>query len=257
MKIQTVLLLSALAISDVLAAEFLKLSNDAGASTEAKIIEVKDDFEIVTIQMKDGRELEAKMSSFSKKSRKSIMSWFVAQEAEATLLPKDPPIEVLFQYKKINMDNYKKDTLAEKNRERYKPKLIIRNKRAQEYKGNRVSAMIFAKPANNLNQVLVASALHQTIDIPYKDSITLDLDPFQISDVKKNGRTQHGYSIQGYVIFIKNSKGEVVYTKSTSKKFEDLIEKLGSVQSGRWYDPKFSAEEVNGSHGAYYELTAR
>ncbi|MGB0370486.1 MAG: hypothetical protein ACPGN3_03990 [Opitutales bacterium] len=236
-------------------AEYQQLSNESGAVIEVKLIELKNDQQHVMIELRGGRVMKAALEFFSQESQELIKAWSAEQKAQKSILSNASAIEVDLQYKprSMNTDDLDMRTWRRYDREYYKPEVRIKNKRFDDYMGNRVIAAVFAKPHKHQSQVLVTSVLNKTIDFPKSDSITLKLDEFELSDAIMNDSTRHGYEIDGFAIVIKNSKGETIYKRGSKRKWEDALDDLDRLKSGQCYNANLSQREDNRTFYAYFK----
>lgn len=236
-------------------AEFETFTNDAGQSIEAELIELKRNGEVVVIRLRSGNKMDAELSAFSRKDQQKIKGWWRDLQADKQLLRADSKLDIsakMNRKSRKNNDYYWRDDKTEK----FFPEVIIQNDELETFKGNTVHVLVVAKDLRNQDQRLIVSASKLQTDLNYRGKTFLESEPFRLrkyeydSSSSSNGYA-YGYEYEGYVVVVKNSKGEITHTRATKSKYLSDMQLILKCQAGEMYDESLS-RKLNVRPSSYF-----
>lgn len=241
-------------------AEFQTFTNGEGHSIEAELLELKEGGDVVRIRLRDGRELDAKLTAFSAEDRAAIGKWWDGVLLEKSMLAARSRIDVTVKLnRKAKSERYSAWWVHTDDRVRsFFPEIIIENDEMDRFSGNTVRVVVLAKDMRDDEQLLVVSATTlEDVTFPDLGSVSLESEPFRLRQYEHKNtygsayNYEFGYEYEGYVVLIKNARGEVTHTKSSKSKFLSAIEVVMKCKAGEIYDADFN-RKLNLSPNSYY-----
>jgi len=230
-------------------AEFQTFTNSDGVSIEAELVELNEDDDIVTIKLRNGREVDADLRAFSAADRKKIKSWAKNKELErVTLHNRDRLDFTLKMNRKAKSEKYSSwYSHYDDETESFFPELLIDNGELDAFEGNEVRIVVLAEDVRNDEQVLVVSATtEKNVRLADRAQTSIEGEPFRLRKYEYKdtyGSTynyKYGYEYDGYVVVVKNAKGEVTHTKASRSKYLSNFEVIDTCKAGEMYDDDFN-----------------
>jgi len=226
-------------------AEFRTFTNDFGDSVEARLIEFKKEDSIIRMQLKNGREIDAKLSAFSQADQKYIRKWWKEEVAGRQVLHEQArmKIEVKVETKTRSSGHNSWYSESDDKTKIFYPEVIIENNESQTFTGNEVRLVCFADDMRYKGQMKVVSVSNTKADFKERAETVLKPEAFRLRHYEYNSRYsnyeyEHGYKYSGYAFTIKNSEGEVMYQEATKPYL--LNPKLFfECKTDQLYDDKF------------------
>lgn len=252
----------------LLQAEMRTFTNDFGDSVEAELIELKDNGTIVTMRLKNGRTIDARISAFSQDDKKYIRDWWKEEEAGMQVLNKKArvslEVEVRTKTDKSGSGSYyyNRDRMVKM----FLPEVTVDNVESQTFKGNEVRIVFFAEDIRSKSEMLIVSAKTIKTDFKERKKTNLKIEAFRLRTYEyesyySNYEYKRGYKYTGYAIKIKNSAGEVTHEEATKEEFLNP-DFFFTCKEGEVYDGKFehklssrsssSSSSSSGSSSNYY-----
>ncbi|MGJ8640843.1 MAG: hypothetical protein ACSHYA_15745 [Opitutaceae bacterium] len=226
-----------------LVADFETFTNDAGQSLEAELIELKKEGRIVDLRLRSGNRIEAEVSAFSAKDQKRIKEWWKGVVADRELLNPDSRIEISAKMNRKSKDNDRYDWYyrVDDKTKSFFPEVIIRNDELLTFKGNTVRVVIVAKDLREKHQRLIVSASTIKSDFLDRSDTYLESEAFRLRIYEYDSSISsydyaYGYEYEGYIVVVKNSKGEVTHTRATKSKYLSNMKMIMECKAGDMYD---------------------
>jgi len=237
-------------------AEFRTFTNSDGVSIEAQLVELKDG-KVVTIELRNGRELDADLTAFSEADRKHIKKWWEqVQKDQVTLKPRNRLDITVKMNRKAKSDRYHGWSYADDETQSFFPEVVIENEELDTFEGNTVRIVILANDARNDYQMLVVSATtEEKVRLPERSEVSIEGKPFRLRKYEyRYGSTnnyEYGYEYDGYIVVVTNREGVVTHTKASKSKFLSNMELVNSCKAGEMYDDSFT-RKLNTKPNSYY-----
>lgn len=225
-----------------LSADFRTFKSDFGDTVDAELIELKEADTIVTLKLRDGRQIDARVSAFTQADQKHIQEWWAGIQAEKRLLKERARLTISAkmnrQSNRGTFDSYNR--IDDKTRVFF-PEVVIENAQLQTYTGNTVRIVVVAEDLKDASQKLIVSATTMKADFPERDKTVLESDPFKLRSYEYNSSSSNydykrGYEYEGYIVVIKNAKGEITHTRASRSKYLTNMEVILNCKAGEIYD---------------------
>lgn len=241
-----------------LAAEFRTFTNDFGDSVEAELVKLKDSETIVTLKLRSGNQIDARVTAFSEADQKHIHKWGLAIQAEKQLLKEDSRITISAKMNRKSKSNKYDNwySIVDETRS-YFPEVIIVNDELDEFKQNTVRIVVIAKDKQNDGYKLVVSATTmKEISFPDRGKSVLESDPFRLrlyehDSAYSNHDYGYGYDYEGFVVVIKNAAGKVTHTRASKSKYLSDMDIIFNCEAGEIYDDAIN-RKLNVSPNSYF-----
>ena len=221
-----------------LAAEFRTFTNDFGDSVEAEIVKLKDSETIVTLKLRSGNQIDARVTAFSQADQEHIRKWGLAIQAEKQLLKVDSRITISAKMNRKSKSNqYDNWYSINDETKSYFPEVTIENDELDAFKGNTVRIVVIAKDKQNEGYRLVVSATTmKDISFPGRGKAVLESDPFRLRLYEYDDAFIRGYDYEGFVVVIKNADGKVTHTRASKSKYLSDMDVIFKCKAGEIYD---------------------
>lgn len=221
-----------------LAAEFRTFTNDFGDSVEAEIVKLKDSETIVTLKLRLGNQIDARVTAFSQADQEHIRKWGLAIQAEKQLLKVDSRITISAKMNRKSKSNqYDNWYSINDETKSYFPEVTIENDELDAFKGNTVRIVVIAKDKQNEGYRLVVSATTmKDISFPGRGKAVLESDPFRLRLYEYDDAFIRGYDYEGFVVVIKNADGKVTHTRASKSKYLSDMDVIFKCKAGEIYD---------------------
>ncbi|MFP4069951.1 MAG: hypothetical protein ACLFVC_07200 [Opitutales bacterium] len=240
--------------------EFETFTNGEGHRLEAKLLEMKDDGRVVAIRLRDGREMDATLSAFSRKDRDRIRKWWEEELARQSLLKPRHRLEMTVKMnRKAKSDRYSSwYSNSDQKTKSFFPELIVTNDELDAFEGNEVRLVLVAEDRRYEDQLLVVSATtFKDEKFPDRGKSFLEGEPFQLKHYEYNNtystgyNYEYGYDYDGYVVVVKNADGAVTHTKASKTKYLSNMEALMKCKAGEVYDADLN-RKLNVAPNSYF-----
>lgn len=235
-------------------AEYETFTNDAGQSIEAELIELNKAGNEVTMKVRNGGRIKADLAAFSSKDRKRIRDWWKGVQSAKELLQPESRIELsatMNRKSRKNSDYY----YADDKTKSYFPEILIKNDELVTFKGNTVRVVIIAKDLRYKDQKLIVSATTLKSDFSAKGDTIIEADPFRLRlyeyDSLYSDSYAYGYEYEGYVVVVKNSKGEITHSRSAKTKYLNDMKAIMECNAGDMYDADFK-HKLSATPSSYF-----
>ncbi|WPJ94297.1 hypothetical protein SH580_12710 [Coraliomargarita algicola] len=238
-------------------AEFRTFTSDFGDSVDAKLVELKESGSIVTIELRSGRQIDARVTAFSQNDQKFIRKWWAAIQAEKQLLKEDSRITVSAKMNRKSQSNHYDNWYSiDDETKSYFPEVVIENAELDAFKGNTVRVVVVADDRHNEGQKLIVSATTVKADFPDRGKVVLETDPFRLrlyeyDSSSSNYNYEYGYEYSGYIVVIQNSAGKITHTRASKTKYLSNMEVVLSCEAGEMYDESLN-RKLNVSPSSYF-----
>ena len=221
-----------------LAAEFRTFTNDFGDSVEAEIVKLKDSETIVTLKLRLGNQIDARVTAFSQADQEHIRKWGLAIQAEKQLLKVDSRITISAKMNRKSKSNqYDNWYSINDETKSYFPEVTIENDELDAFKGNTVRIVVIAKDKQNEGYRLVVSATTmKDISFPGRGKAVLESAPFRLRLYEYDDAFIRGYDYEGFVVVIKNADGKVTHTRASKSKYLSDMDVIFKCKAGEIYD---------------------
>lgn len=221
-----------------LAAEFRTFTNDFGDSVEAEIVKLKDSETIVTLKLRSGNQIDARVTAFSQADQEHIRKWGLAIQAEKQLLKVDSRITISAKMNRKSKSNqYDNWYSINDETKSYFPEVTIENDELDAFKGNTVRIVVIAKDKQNEGYRLVVSATTmKDISFPGRGKAVLESAPFRLRLYEYDDAFIRGYDYEGFVVVIKNADGKVTHTRASKSKYLSDMDVIFKCKAGEIYD---------------------
>ncbi|NBB80829.1 MAG: hypothetical protein GVY36_15495 [Verrucomicrobia bacterium] len=209
---------------------------------DAQLIELKEAESIVTIKLRDGRQIDASVSAFSEADQEHIQKWWAGVEAEKQLLKERARLTISAKMnRQSNRGTFDRHSRVDDKTRVFYPEVVIENGQLQTYTGNTIRVVVVAEDLSEANQKLIVSATTMKADFPKNDRTVLESDPFRLRSYAYNsGRSsrgyKYGYEYEGYIVVIKNSEGEITHTRASKSKYLTNMQVIMGCKAGEIYD---------------------
>jgi len=222
-------------------AEFRTFENDFGDKVEAQLIELKDSETVVTLRLRSGLEIDAMLSAFSQQDKKFILEWWGEVVAEKQLLREDSRLNVSAKMNRKSKDGqYSWHNRVDDETVSFYPEILIENEELETFSGNQVRVVIVAEDKRNEGQKLIVSAATKEVNLPRQSTTSLETDPFRLRlyEYSRSGGRDYayGYEYEGYVVVIKNARGEVTHQRASKRKYLTNMKVIMECKAGEMYD---------------------
>jgi hypothetical protein len=237
-----------------LRAEFRTFKNDFGESVEAELLAFKEDESLIRMRLKNGREIDAKLSVFSQADQKYIREWWKDAVAAQELLNAETRLRINVKMNRKSRSGTYDRWYADDKVKSFFPEVVIDNRDVQTYTGNTVRIVVFAEDRYYKDRILVVSASDLKADFAELEETVLEGEPFRLRLYEYTGLSssdyEYGYEYTGYALAIKNAKGETTHEKASKSKF--LNPKFFSkCKTGQIYDENFE-RKLDASPNSYF-----
>jgi hypothetical protein len=241
-----------------LAAEFRTFTNDFGDSVEAELVGLKDSETIVTLKLRSGNQIDARVTAFSQADQKHIRKWGLAIQAEKQLLKEDSRITISAKMNRKSKSNqYDNWYSISDETKSFFPEVIIENDELDAFKGNTVRIVVIAKDKQDDGQKLVVSATTmKDISFPDRGEAVLESDPFRLrlyeyDSSYSNFDYGYGYEYEGFVVVIQNADGKVTHTRASKSKYLSNMDVIFKCKAGELYDDAIN-RKLNARPNSYF-----
>ncbi len=238
-------------------AEFRTFTNDFGDTVEAELIELKDLDTIVTLKLRSGNKIDARVTAFSQKDQKFIRKWWAAIQAEKKLLKEDSRITVSAKMNRKSKSNtYDNWYSVDDETKSYFPEIIIENDELEAFTGNTVRIVIIAEDRSDEDRKLIVSAATMKADFPDRGKVVLESDPFRLrlyeyDSSYSNYDYGYGYEYEGYIVVIKNSAGVITHSRASKSKYLSNMDVIMKCETGEMYDDAIN-RKLNTRPNSYF-----
>ena len=238
-------------------AEFRTFKSDFGDTVDAELIELKDEGTIVTLRLRTGRQIDSSVSAFSQTDQKFIRKWWAGIQAEKRLLSERSRLIISAKMnRKSNRGTYDNHYRVDDKTRAFFPEIVIQNDELQTFTGNTVRIAVVAEDLRDAGLKLIVSATTLEADFPERDKTILESDPFRLRSYEYDSSSsnygyKYGYEYEGYIVVIKNSKGEITHSRASKSKFLTNMDVIMSCEAGEIYDDSIS-RKLNLSPNSYY-----
>lgn len=239
-----------------LAAEFRTFTNDFGDSVEAELVGLKDAETIVTLKLRSGNQIDARVTAFSQADQKHIRKWGLAIQTEKQLLKEDSRITISAKMNRKSKSNqYDNWYSISDETKSYFPEVIIENDELDAFKGNIVRIVVIAKDKQDDGQKLVVSATTmKDISFSGRGEAVLESDPFRLRLYEYDSsysNFDYGYEYEGFVVVIKNADGKVTHTRASKSKYLSNMDVIFKCKAGELYDDAIN-RKFNARPNSYF-----
>ena len=242
----------------LLVAEFRTFTNDFGDSVDAELVELKDSDTIVTLKLRSGNQIDARVTAFSDADQKHIRKWGLAIQAEKQLLKEDSRITISAKMNRKSKSNKYDNwfSIVDETRS-YFPEVIIKNDELDAFKENTVRIVVIAKDKQYDGRKLIVSATTmRDISFPDRDKAVLESDPFRLrlyeyDSSYSNYDYGYGYDYEGFVVVIKNAAGKVTHTRASKSKYLSDMDVIFNCEAGEVYDDAIN-RKLNVTPNSYF-----
>ncbi|HAV12591.1 MAG TPA: hypothetical protein DCX06_03705 [Opitutae bacterium] len=256
--IAPVIFIFCLLLPHLVFAEFETFTNEAGQSLEAELLELDKAGQVVTLRMRAGNKIEARLDAFSIDDRKRIRKWWKGVQADKLLLQPDSRIEISAKMNRKSRDNARYDWYyrVDDKTKSFFPEVLIRNDELLTFKGNTIRVVIVAEDLEYKHQKLIVSASTMKSDFLDRGDTILESDAFRLrvyeydSDYS-NYDYAYGYEYEGYIVVIKNSKGEITHTRASKTKYLSNMKMIMNCKAGEIYDEDLN-HKLNARPNSYF-----
>lgn len=222
-------------------------TNDAGISIQAELLEFDDLSKVVTLRSGNGSTMKADLKAFSFKDQKRIEAWWETVQAEKQVLHANDRLEL---FVRLNRQAKEKGryhgyyNIDDKVKAFY-PEISIENSELQTFTGNEVRLVILADDLQNKGQILVVSASTIETDLYQRGLESLEGEPFRLRSYEYNSSHstnydfKYGYEYKGYIVIIKNSRGEITHSRATREHWLRQLKHIYNCKAGELYYEDF------------------
>lgn len=254
-KIVCGIVFSLLAVS-LLSAEMRTFTNDFGDTVDAELLEYQPDRGIVSMRLKSGNKIEAMITAFSQDDQKYIQEWWERVVADKQVLTKEARLTISAKMNRKSKSNaYDKLYYVDDETKSYFPEIVIENHELQQFSDNEVRIVILAEDFSSSDQMLVVSASTQKVDLRDREKNIMEGEPFRLRIYQWEGfgssDYKYGYEYEGYIVIVKNSKGEITHQRSSKSKYLNNMKLIYSCKAGEIYDDAFQ-HKLNVSPNSYF-----
>lgn len=238
-------------------AEFRTFKNDFGDTVDAKLVELKEEDTIVTIKLRNGNQIDSRVTAFSQADQKFIREWWAEIQAEKLLLKENSRLNVSAKMNRKSKDGsfdsyYRVD---DKTRSFF-PEVVIENDELQTFTGNTVRVVVVAEDLHYEEQKLIVSATTLKADFPDRQKTILETDPFRLRTYEYDSsyssyEYKNGYEYEGYIVVIKNSAGEITHMRASKSKYLSNMEVIFNCKAGEIYDEGID-RKLNATPNSYF-----
>lgn len=239
-------------------ADFETFTNESGQSIEAELVELNKAGNEVTIRFRNGTETDAMVSAFCVEDRKRIRNWWKGVQAARELLSPDSRIEISAKMnrKSKNNDRYSWYSSVDDKTKSFFPEVLIRNDELLTFKGNTIRVVIIAEDLRYEEQKLIVSASTLTSDFVDRGDTVLESDAFRLRQYEYDSSYSsyeyaYGYEYEGYIVVVKNSKGEITHTRASKSKYLSNMQAIMNCKAGDVYDEDIN-RKLNVSPNSYF-----
>lgn len=222
-----------------LCAELRTFTNVAGNSIQAELIEVNDTD--VTIKRSDGQQFKAPIDTFSLEDQKYFKMRQNEALASKQILQDSGRITISAKMNRKSKDGvYDRHSRVDDKTNSYFPEVVIENDDIDTYKDNSVRIVVIAEDKGNEELMLIVSASTLKADFLERGKTILDSDPFHLRSYEYNSSGgydyEFGYEYTGYVVVVKNSKGEITHSRASKSKYLTNMSAIINCKAGDIYD---------------------
>lgn len=235
--------------------EIRTFTNDQGQSLQAEIIGFDPEIDkgAVELQTPDGRKIKAGIQFFSEEDQAFIKKWYKQEKKKKEMLHSKVELDIRLKLNKKSDSDSRYGTVRDAT-ETFFPELNITNKElAQSFSGNKVHIVVVAEDLRYESNFLIVSTSSKKVDFPKKETVTIEGESFRLRNYKWSGgySYKYGYKYKGYVVVVKNAKGQITHTEASPKKFATNISKVLKCKTGEIYDETLT-KKSNQKPNSYY-----
>lgn len=238
--------------------ELETFTNEAGQSIRAELIELSDNNHAVTMRLESGLKIEALVSAFSKEDQQRILRWWEQKQAEKALLSERDRINVTVKLNRKSKSNGRYDGYwnVDDKTKAFFPEIVLENEELNTFTNNEIRVIIVATDLRYTDQKLIVSASTIKTDLRERSETFLEGTPFRLRQYEydssySNYEYKYGYEYEGYVVVIKNSKGEITHTRASRSKYLSNIKTINNCEAGEIYGEDLN-HKMNASPSSYY-----
>lgn len=206
------------------------ITNQDGASLEVELEKLEDKNGVETLYFKrvsDDRSFDIALSSLSFDDQREIRKWWEKELIAKSILRANVDLDITFirNRRKSNLTN---SSYYDYNQYSYTPEVRIENDDLyQTYRDNLVRIVCFAQHTYYKGNLQVVSVTEKKIDLPRNGTATMEGNSYSFTNDKSEySDYEYGWEDAGYVVIIKNSKGEITHTKTDN---DNLLRELDTV----------------------------
>lgn len=240
-----------------LSAEFRTFTNDFGDTVDAELVQFDDARSIVTLKLRDGREIDARTTAFSQKDQKFIREWWAGVLAEKHTLRERSRLNISAKMNRKSKGNSFDGYYAVDDKTRsFFPEVVIENDELDAFNDNTVRVVVVAEDKGNEGQKLIVSATTMKSDFQDRAKTVLESDPFRLrlyeyDSSYSNYEYKHGYEYEGYIVVIQNSAGETTHTRASKSKYLTNMDVIMNCKAGEMYDDAIN-RKLNVTPSSYF-----
>lgn len=238
-------------------AEFRTFKNDFGDTVDAELVELKEADTIVTLKLRNGSQIDAKVTAFSQDDQKFIRKWWEGLKAEQEMLKERSRITMSAKMnRKSKNGSYDSYYRVDDKTRSFFPEVVIENDELQTFTDNTVRVVVIAEDLRYEEQKLIVSATTVKADFPERAKTILETDPFRLRAYEYDSsyssyEYKYGYEYEGYIIVIKNAAGEITHSRASKSKFLSNMDVIMKCKAGEIYDDGID-RKLNASPNSYY-----
>jgi hypothetical protein len=210
------------------------------------------------MRLENGLKIEAYLNVFSEGDQKRITQWWSKQQADKQLLNEAHRIDVNVNLNRKSNKNSRYSGYPEidDKTEAFFPEIIITNDELEKFKDNEVRVIIVANDLRNPDQKLIVSATTIKTDFLDRTKNFLEGDPFRLRKYEYDSsyssyEYKYGYEFEGYVVVIKNSKGQVTHTRASKSKYLSNLKTIYKCKAGEIYGEDINVK-LDASPNSYF-----
>jgi hypothetical protein len=220
-------------------------------------VELKDSDEIVTLKLRSGSQIDARVTAFSQSDQQFIKKWWATIQAEKLLLKEDSRIAISVKMnRRSHSNNYDNWYALDDTTKSYFPEVVIKNAELTAFKGNAIRVVVIAEDKGNEGQKLIVSATTLEADFPERDQVVLESDPFRLRLFEYDSNYsssdyEYGYEYEGYIVVIKNSAGKITQSRASKSKYLSDMDVIFNCEAGEIYDDAIN-RKLNARANSYF-----
>lgn len=243
-RIIPALLFLAVACQSTLLANSRTITNQDGASLEVELNEIteKNGVEMIAFtRVSDQRPFEIPLKTLSFEDQREIRKWWEKELKEKSVLKASIDLEIDFKRNR-RKDNMTTSSYYDYNNYQYTPEVRITNDDLyQSYLGNTVRIVCLAEHTYYKGSLQVVSACERKVDLPRNGTATVEGDSYSFTNNKSEySNYEYGWEQAGYIIIIKNSKGDITHTSTNNDKFLRNMDTVLKCRTDEYYTSDLS-----------------
>ncbi|WP_309384703.1 hypothetical protein [Cerasicoccus frondis] len=215
------------------------LTNQDGDSLEAELIDLKDkngEETLTIIRTSDKRKFDLALNTLSFDDQREIRKWWQQQQAEKEVLK--PSVELEFNFKqnrkRESLNNY---AYSDDDVYFFTPTIEITNDDLyQGYTDNTVRIICFARHTYYKRSLQVTSVAEIEVNFPKKQTTVVSGAKYSFENYEADfSDYEFGWEYAGYIVIVKNSRGEITHIDSSDVKYERALDTVLKMKHEDYY----------------------